>query len=331
MPTTAPPPPAGPPSDPVPLAVQLPPPASAGTPQGNGPTAGPAADGGTPGAQPSGATPAGGASDIVLASSAKRPNRAVVIALVAALVLVVVGGVGYALSKRNSSTTSTPASPAKPAPSAAADTVLAGSINLRLADLPAGWTQSAPAAVVVRPPAAPAAAQTTATNSLASCLGTSYAVVAGLSGAGSLPNQTSLVQSPTFQSAAGSSFEMGSKTMTLASPGQVQALDAVLANPKFDGCYQQYATALAAGAVPGATAAVQSVTLPAPTQVQSYGIVTTYTLPGQGTEVVGDAWMLGGRVVTVLSPSTDGPAISSTVFTQAYDAVVGRVAAAAGK
>jgi hypothetical protein len=117
--------------------------------------------------------------------------------------------------------------------------------------------------------------------------------------------------------------------MTLASPAQVQALDGLFTNPKFDACYQQYLGTLAAGAVPGATAQVQPVSLTAPTGVQAYGVVTTYTLPGSGAEVVGDAFMLGGRVVSVLQPSTNGPAIPGNVFSPAYDAVVGRVAAAA--
>jgi|GEM_PF-2555452 len=329
-PTTAPPSPPAPPSDPVPPAVR--PPAPTGSPAVQGTSGEPATGDGAPGGTPSdGASGDDGTSGVVLAPAAKRPNRAAVIALAAVLVLVIAGGVGYALSKRGSSSTSTAPAPATPPVSAAADTVLAASVNLRLADLPTGWTQAAPAAAVVRPPAAPAAAQSAATNTLSSCLGTSYPVAAGLFGAGSLPNQTSLVQSPTFQSAAGSSFEMGSKTMTLGSAGQVQALDAVFANPKFDACYQQYATALAAGAVAGATAAVQPVTLTGPTGVQAYGIVTTYSLPGQGTEVVGNAYMLGGRVVAVLTPSTNGPAIASDVFAPAYDAMVGRVAASASK
>jgi len=290
--------------------------------------------GGGPGAIPPGG-PAGdgAASDVVLAGAARRPNRTLLLGLVAALVVVLAAGAAYVVSKRNNP--STPPTPAAvtPVASPAADTALAGTINLRLSDLPAGWTEAPPAQAVVRPPVAPAAAQSDATNTMAACLSTSVSVVSGLFGSGSLPNQTSLVQSPTFQSAAGSAMEMGSRTTTMASPGQVQALDAVFTNPKFDVCYQQFVGALAAGAVPGATVQVQPVTLTGPAGVQTYGVVSTYTLPGTGTgtEVVGDAYVLGGRVVTVLQPSTDGPAIPGEVFTPAYDAVVGRVAAAAAK
>ena len=83
--------------------------------------------------------------------------------------------------------------------------------------------------------------------------------------------------------------------------------------------------------MPGATVQVQPVTLTAPTGVQAYGVVSTYTLAGTGTDVVGDAYLLGGRVVTVLQPSTNGPAIDGDVFSPAYNAVAGRVGAAVAK
>ncbi len=329
---TAPVSPPAPPVDPVPLAVQPPPPVAAGpatpppAPGGFPPAAG------DPGAAPfGGATGGDGGTAAVLADTPKRTNRAVVIALVVALVLVLGGGAYYVISKRNSPSTPTVAAPPSGQPSPAADTALAGTINVRLSDLPTGWTAAPPAQAVVRPPVAPVAAQSDATNTMAACLNTSASVVAGLFGSGPLPNQTSMVPSSTFQSPTGAAMEMSSKTMTLASPGQVQALDAIFTNPKFDLCYQQYAGSLAAGAVTGATVQVQPVTLTGPAGVQTYGVITTYALPGNGTQVVGDAYMLGGRVVTVLQPSTNGPAIPGEVFTPAYDAVVARVAAAATK
>ena len=264
----------------------------------------------------------------MLADSGSKTNRRNLILLVALLVLVVAAGAGYLITKKSDTTTTTP--PAT-VPVGAADTALAAAINLRLTDLPTGWTQAPPAQAVVRPPVAPAAAQATASNAMASCLNTSYAVVSGLFDSGSLPGQTSLVQSPMFASAAGSTLEMASRTTTMASPGQIQALNAVFTNPKFDLCYQQYRQTLAQAAVPGAAVQVQPVTLSAPTGVQSYGVVSTYTLPGAGTQVVGDAYVLGGRTVTVIQPSTDGAAIPSNVFAPAYDAVAGRVAASASK
>jgi hypothetical protein len=58
-------------------------------------------------------------------------------------------------------------------------------------------------------------------------------------------------------------------------------------------------------------------------------VVTTYTVPNAGTEVVGDAYLLGGRVVTVIQPSTNGAAIPASVFAPAFNAVASRVAASA--
>jgi hypothetical protein len=277
-----------------------------------------------------GAGGSSGADGVVLADAGSRSRRRGVVVLVAVLV-VVVAAAGYLITKKSPSTPTVTAPAPGPAAAGASDTVLAGSINLRLADLPAGWTTTQPAEAVVRPPVAPAEAQATATNAMATCLDTSYAVVSGLFASGSLPGQTSLVQSPVFQSAGGTSFEMASRTTVLTSPSEVQSLDSLFTNPKFDTCYQQFHQSLAAAAVPGATVAVQPVTLSSPPGVTTFGVVSTYTVPGSGSQVVGDAYLLGGRVVTIIQPTTDGPAIPSAIFAPAYGAVAGRVAAAASK
>ena len=317
-------PPTAPPVSPVPLAVQPPPPVAewADTPSAQPTPTG----GGT--ATADGTSGSSGADGVVLAPSGPTSGRRGLIALVAVLVLVVAGA-GYLLTKKSPSPVTVTAPVANPTTSGAADTVLAGSINLRLTDLPAGWTATQPAQAVVRPPVAPAVAQATATNAMASCLDTSYAVVSGLFASGSLPGQTSLVQSAVFQSAAGSSFEMGSRTTVLSSPGQVQALEGVFTNPKFDLCFQQFHQSLATAAVAGAAVVVQPVTLSSPKGVTTFGVVSTYTVPGSGTQVVGDAYLLGGRIVTIIQPTTDGAAIPSNVFAPAYDAVAARVSASA--
>ncbi len=317
-----------PPSSTAPLAVQPPPPNPAG------PVAGPIGHSIPPWTGTGAGTGAGAdagpaeTADVVLADSEAASRRPVRLALVAILVVVVIVGAGYLVSTRKSTSVSTPPASLTPAQAAAADTATAGAINLRLANLPTGWTVVAPAQSVVRPPVAPAATQDAAAGTMAACLGTSAAVVSGLFGSGSLPGQTSLVQSPEFQSAAGSSFEMGSRTAMLSSAGVVQAFDAIFTNAKFVPCYQQYQATLVAAAVPGSSVQVQPVTLIGPPGVESYGVVSTYTVPGTGTEVVGDAFILGGRVVTELQPSTNGPSIPGAVFVPAFDAVAGRVAAA---
>jgi hypothetical protein len=329
-------PPLSPPSNPVPLAVQPPPPVmdadltarvAPGVPVGPG---APVASGGDSTDGPTGDSP-DGSTGVVLADSGRSSTRTSRIVLVLALVVVLLVGAGYLVTKKNSTTTAPSPAAVSPVASAAGDTALAGSINLRLSDLATGWTEVPPAQAVVRPPVAPAVAQADATNAMAGCLATSYSVVSGLFDSGSLPNQTSLVQSPMFQGAAGSSFEMASKTTVLASPGQALALEGVFANPKFDSCYQAYMGAQVAAAVPGSTVEVQAVTLNGPPGVRTHGMVSTYTIAGSGTEVVGDAYILGGRVVTVLQPSTNGPVIPTDVFTKAFAAVAGRVAASSGR
>jgi hypothetical protein len=317
------------PTDAAPMTVQPPPPVM-GSPTTAPPAPQPGSGPVVPGQNPySGYSGTDDPSVVVLAGSGARGRRSK-IALVILLVLVVGGGAWYFVSKRSNTTTPPAAvAPVTPAGSpTAVDSALAASINLHLADLPAGWTVAPPAQAVVRPPVAPAATQAAASNTMAACLNTSYSVVSGLFNSGSVPGQTSLVASATYQSAAGSAFEMGSRTMTMSSPGQVQAIEPLFTNPKFDACYQQYLTTMVAGAVPGATVAIQSVSLTSPTGVQSFGVISTYTIPRTGTEVVGDAFMLGGRVISVLQPTTNGPAIESSVFTPAYDAVAARVAKA---
>jgi hypothetical protein len=120
---------------------------------------------------------------------------------------------------------------------------------------------------------------------------------------------------------------MYSTTSVLATTADTQSLLPAVASPKFASCFGQYQ--VSAVALP-ATAQVQAVPLTAPSGVKAYGYVTTFTLPGVGNEVVGDAFIIGDRVVTLLRASTSGATIPSGVFNQAYQAVAGRVARANG-
>ena len=263
-------------------------------------------------------------------SSAKggRNNRTAVLLLVILLVVVVAGGAIYYVKKHNNSSTPS-ATPTTAAGGVSADVALAGSINLRLGDLPAGWTRAAVAAEAERPPAAPPAAQAKAVQAMASCLGQPATVASGLFGGGALPGQQTAVRSPTFASGADPNIQMFSSTAVLGTAAEAEAAASAFAAPTFGTCYAQFQSATIAATVPGATASVQTVTLTAPAGVKSYGYVTTFTIPGQGTEVVGEAYMLGNTTVTRLQPSTNGPAIPGGAFTPAYNAVVARVAQAA--
>ncbi len=256
------------------------------------------------------------------------PNRTLVTVALVVLIVVVLGGIGYLLTRKSNPTTTTPptVAPVVPAP-AAADAALAATINLRLTDLPAGWTR-APVPAVTRMESAPPTAQAAAVRTFASCLGTGIATVSGLFGTGQLPGQTATVDSPAFQSAVGPSFQMASRTTTVASASQISGIGGILAGNNFVACFGQYQSALAAAAVPGSTVQVQPVTLGAPPGVTSFGVVTTIASPSQGTEVVGDAYMFGGRVLSRLQPVTAGAPIPPSVFTPAYQAMANRVAAA---
>ena len=59
--------------------------------------------------------------------------------------------------------------------------------------------------------------------------------------------------------------------------------------------------------------------------------MTTFTVPTQGTRVVGDAYVFGGRIEATLQPSTHGPDVPSDAFNSAYNAMVGRISANVGK
>ena len=260
---------------------------------------------------------------------AAKSNRTTLLLLGALVVVVVVAGAIYLVKKHNSNNAATTTTVA-PAPSgAAADLTLAGTINLRLTDLPAGWTRGT-AVASVRPPAPSATARASAQQALATCLGQPVAAVSGLLGPTPAAGQTASATSPTYVSSTVPGLQMFSTTSVLANAADAKALTAPLAAPTFLTCYGQYESALVSAAVPGSTAQVTAVTLTAPAPVTSYGYLITYTIPGQGTEVVGQAFIIGGRTATVLEPSTTGSSIPSADFNPPYTAVVGRVAQAAG-
>jgi hypothetical protein len=144
-----------------------------------------------------------------------------------------------------------------------------------------------------------------------------------------VPGQTAAVRSPSFQEAADPGIQMVSHSTVVQTAGDAQSLTAPFLNPNFATCFGQFQSSLVTSAVPGSTAQVQTVQLPAPAGVKAFGYLTTYTIPNLGSEVVGQAIMIGGRVETILEPSTNGPAVPSGPFVSAYDAVVGRLARSA--
>jgi hypothetical protein len=280
----------------------------------------------------SGATPPTAASPFNLAppvgSSPPKKNRTLVGVLVVILVLAV-GGIAYLLVKNhdNNSTPTTAATTPVPSQSVA-DKALAASVNLRLTDLPSGWTRVAANPAV---PAPSATAQLQAQRTLASCLGQPVAVVAGLFGSGRLPGQSGTAASPTFQSGSDAGIQMASTTEVLATVADTRALTAPFGSPKFVTCFTQYQSALAAASVTGATATVTPVTLTAPTGVTTFAYLTTVTIPGKGSEVKGQAFIFGGRIGTLLAPTTNGPPVPQTDFAMAYDSITARISQDLGK
>ena len=277
---------------------------------------------------PGGALPGQPATELPAGTPASKGRRSLLIGVLVAVLLVAVAGIAYLLVKKHNSTT-TPATTAAPSREAMAYQ-LAQSINLRLTDLPAGWTYTTVRGLPPEPLAAPAAAVLSANQALATCVSQPVYTVAALLG-NSAPGQVAVATSATFQSGSDPAIHMSSVTRTMGAPSEAQALATPFAAPNFPNCFGQYQTTLAAASVPGSTAQVQTVTLSAPTGVQSFGYVTTFTIPGKGTEVVGQAYIIGGPVEARLTPSTNGPPIPPDAFVPAYNAMAGRVAQVASK
>jgi hypothetical protein len=237
---------------------------------------------------------------------------------------VVIGGIAYLVVHGTSPSPKPAATPVSPPPSTPSDVALVASVNLRLGDLPAGWTQGSPSAPLLRLPVANSTVEAQATQTLASCLGIQPTTAAALFAGGSLPGQTSVAESPVFVDSADPGIQMRSTTTAVGTPAEAQSIAAPFENPNFAACYGQFERTVVAATVPGATAAVQVVTLAQPPGAKSFGFITTVTSP-QGTQVFGQAVMVGGRLVTDLMPATNGPAIPTADFVPAYDAVSARV------
>lgn len=262
------------------------------------------------------------------AAKTSKNNRTVLVVLLVVL-LAAIGGIAYFATKKSSTTTAGTAV-VNPAPSrATADAALAGSINLKRADLPADWKPVSVAARAPLPvPAPPVAAQVAALRTMSSCVGQPFAVLAGLLGDGTVPGTSAAVTSPTFASGADPGIRMVSTTTVTGTVVDNRVLAAPFANPAFATCYAGYQSALATAAVRGGTASVQTVSLPAPAGVTTFAYLTTFNLPGYGNQVLGEAFIFGGRIVNRLVPFTNGPPVPQSTFAQAYDSITARLASA---
>ena len=175
------------------------------------------------------------------------------------------------------------------------------------------------------------AAEAQGVSTFAACLGMPVATINQLFGSATQSDVTATASSPVFQSPADPNIQMQSNTNVVRTSANTVADTVPFTKSNFVPCFQAFESAAAAASTPGATAQVVSVTLAAPAGVTSYGYLTTITVPNQGTRVIGDAFIAAGRIEATLSPSTNGPAVPSAAFSQAYGAMVTRVAAAKGR
>jgi len=244
----------------------------------------------------------------------------------------VIAAVVYEVTKnKNSSTTTTTTAPATSA-SLTVDKALASSANLQLSDLPSGWAQavgSAPSISVTS--STGRATQKPAVTSFATCLGASAATVGQVFGNTPSANETVASTSPVFQESADNTIEMQSAVNIVRSSTDARSDATVFTKSGFLSCFTQFQVASAVALVPGTTAKVQQVQIASPRGGVAYGFITTFTVPTQGTRVVGDAYIFGGRVEATLQPSTHGPDVPSDAFNSAYNAMLGRISADSGK
>ena len=138
--------------------------------------------------------------------------------------------------------------------------------------------------------------------------------------------------SPTFRSGTDPNIQMYTVTSVLDSTSAAQALTVPFANPNFVSCFGAYQSSLVSAAAPGGKATdITVVPLAAPAGVSAYGYLTTLTIPNVGSEIIGEGWMVGGRIITKIEPTTDGPEVPPDAFNSAYNALVARVALAVDK
>ncbi len=247
--------------------------------------------------------------------------------LLLVLLLVVVGAGAYLIVHRSSSSPpATTTAPASPPPSSSADLVLAQGVNLRLADLPAGW-EVAPTSAVVAPTAAERQARTGALPTLASCLGVPAPVVGQLFGGQVPPTVSATATSPTFAQTSDAAIQMSSTATVMRTAAEAQGTLAPFAAANFISCFTQFETSVFTALAPGTTVSVSQVTLTAPAGVTAYGYLSTVAVPGQGTRIVGNGYLVGGRVVATIDPLTNGPPVPSSAFNPAFDAMTRRIAA----
>jgi hypothetical protein len=253
-------------------------------------------------------------------------RRTLFVAIGTVVAVLIAGGVYLATNSSGNAavSTTTPSTAAPPSAPPSADQQLANSINLRLTDLPAGWARVPPAGSSLTP--TQKRAQAKVVDQFAGCLGMSDAFIGGLFGSLPQTDQVAAGDSPTFATASSPATIVGSHTTVVKTAADATADAVPFTKPNFTSCFSQFQNASAAVQVSGGTAQTSEFALFAPTGVSTYAYTTTTTLPGQGTILAEDIFMIGGHTETGLTFQTDGTSVSSDAVDSAYTAMVQRVA-----
>lgn len=252
-------------------------------------------------------------------------RRTTLFVAIGVVVAALVGGGIYLGINSSGNAAVAPTPTTTPSPPSA-DQQLANSINLRLTDLPAGWARVPPAGSSLTP--AQKRAQAKVVDQFASCLGMSDAFIGGLFGNLPQTDQAAAGNSPTFATASSPATIVGSHTTVVKTAADATADAVPFTKPNFASCFGQFQNASAAVQVSGGTAQTSEFALFAPTGVGTYAYTTTTTLPGQGTILAENIFMIGGRTETGLTFQTAGTTVSSDAVDSAYTAMVQRIAGA---
>jgi hypothetical protein len=145
---------------------------------------------------------------------------------------------------------------------------------------------------------------------------------------GSLPqtDQVAAGDSPTFATAATPVTVVGSHTTVVRTAGDATADAVPFTKPNFTSCFSQFQSASVAVQASGGSSQTTAVPMFAPNGVSTFAYTTTATLPGKGTVLTDEVFMIGGRVETSLTFQTTGAPVSSDALDSAYMAMVQRVA-----
>jgi len=233
-----------------------------------------------------------------------------------------VAAIGYFVVKRHDNATTTATTTAG-VTGTAADTALAASINLRQTDLPSGWSR------------APRPDSRCVPRGAGRCPGSGHASPGPVSGVHydhdlgpvrryGRARPVRLGHVAVVPEPSDPTVRMNSVTRVMTSDALAQSLATPFTNASFVACYTPTSRQWSRPRFPG----------PRPRSVGAAGRTDRCAVvrvpdhthhPQPGSEVIGQAFMVGGRIESVLEPTTGGAPVPTDAFTPAYNAISGRV------